>query len=76
MKTQYTMATNIIATLSLIPLADDTVKHYGLAYVYLCTRIRLSVYVYAHIHWALSVICCNNLDCYPKVVFTIFILVK
>lgn len=27
MKTQYTMATNIIAMLNLIPLADDIVKH-------------------------------------------------
>lgn len=43
MKSHYTMATNLIAMLSLIPLANDTVKHLGLVCVYVCTYIHLSV---------------------------------
>lgn len=57
------MDTNLIAMLSLIPLAGDTVKHHGLVYVYVYTNTHQCAHVHAHIHCAHLLICCNNLDC-------------
>lgn len=57
------MATNVAAVLSLILLADCTVKYYGLGYVchmhvFMCVYVCMNVYI--------EVVQYNNLDCYEK----------